>query len=116
MVSYPQEFLEAYNLELLKDKISEILPAFVNEFRGSILSLQSQKLLLWPNLSVDLRAQVLEGVEPYADRLLSLDVGDVVDIVVECLAQNKLRSLAKKGWIKANIEAFRQDLETVLTS
>ena len=115
MVSYPQGFMENYNLELIKEKLNEYLP-YLKEFKGHIAKMQEKDIILWPSLSAEMRGVILEGVMPYADRLLPLEDDDLVEIIVEAMAENKLKYLAKKTWLRANLEAFRQDLETVLTS
>ena len=115
MVNYPQQFMKNYNLELIKEKLNEYLP-YLKEFKGQIVKMQEKDIILWPSLSAEMRGMILEGVMPYADRLLPLEDDDLVEIIVEAMAENKLKYLAKKTWLRANLEAFRQDLEAVLTS
>jgi len=115
MVSYPQQFMENYNLELIKEKINQYLP-YLKEFKSQIASMQGGDVILWPSLSVEVRGTILDSVMPYADKLLHLDIDELVDIIVEAMAENKMRFLAKKTWLKANLEAFKRDLEIVLTS
>lgn len=115
MASYPQQFMVNYNLELIKEKVNEYLPA-LREFKGQIVSMQEKGIILWPSLSAEMRGTILDGVMPYADRLMPIEIDDLVQIIVEAMAENKMKFLAKKPWLRANLESFKQDLEVALTS
>lgn len=106
------DFARGYALAVLKEKANEYLPEIVKQNLGAVTNLKKTGAVFWDHMSDGLRASILQAVSPYTEVLLTLDVDDVVRVIMECLSQNRMGYLAQPDWIKENLLAFTRELQS----
>lgn len=107
-MQYRSQFFHDYSLEDLKSKL-KYLPYLVKVFRAEITLAQEKGTPIWPLLSPETRKKALLRVQGQRGKLLALNPDDVVQIIVEQLDDSGIK--LDRDWIKANLLAFRKDME-----
>ena len=114
-MTFRTEFHKYYALEVIKEKAGEFLPRIIKENKQYLKKFEEQGAPFWSYLPDELRQYLLDEASPYCETILALDPDETTDVIMEALAENRLKSTFKKEWIKLNLMAFREELQSILS-